>query len=161
MTEWIPSPTNTELMSKLSSEANVPWMFHVGCDPAATIELTRKTEGSGVVSVARHSVKNREGFQGGYPGIVDGLAGSVRGGREGVLGGWRADRGFEEGKHDGETGEKDELNEFILFTAWGAVQEHFNFGNTEAFQRWKAIEEFVERSVIQHGRMLFVAEAEV
>lgn len=52
-------------------------------------------------------------------------------------GGWRIDK-------DGED------EEFVLFTGWNKVEEHFGFAESEAFEEFEKIKSLVKGAEIKH-----------
>lgn len=171
MEVWIPGETNRGLMEELKGDVDVRWMFHVGVEPGEVSRVvgsageSGKGQENGVVALGRYFVNDRRGFEGAYDAGVGALKAEVRGGKGGVASGWREDAGFEAGGggEDDGGGEvegkiRDFKNEFVLFTAWGSAQDHFDFAKTEGFKKWAGIKDFMSGAEIRHGKVLFVAE---
>lgn len=166
MEEWIPGPTNQGLMSEMKGTVDVRWMFHITVGPEDVSRVITKVAGdgeggieaSGVIAVGRYFAKDRKGFEAAYQEGVTGLEGHVRGGKEGLAGGWREDVGFETDEQGVpiDASKDRDLNEFVFFTAWGSVDEHMDFAKTEDFRTWTRIQDFMSGAEIRHGRVLFV-----
>ncbi|RHZ54379.1 uncharacterized protein CDV56_106056 [Aspergillus thermomutatus] len=132
--DWIPSATNQGIMERLSKEMEVVWMFHVDGDAARQGELL--TEAS-VVAVGRYfmTAEEKEGFKRVFEETQHHLEGFTK--PLPVFKGWRIEK--EEGKE-----------EFVLFSGWTEVQQHFDFARSEGFQEFSKINEYVDSAEIKH-----------
>ncbi|KAF7586652.1 hypothetical protein BBP40_008521 [Aspergillus hancockii] len=154
---WIPGPTNQALMASLGDKLDVEWMIHIDIDPPSL-----KTAVSGKLATTAVGDKNEE-FPLEAPVLAIGRYFIATGQKDGFL------SKFEETKaclttyiasktlKDGpRVAPKDksqdgvEKEEFVLFSGWNKVQDHFQFAESEGFKGFKQITNYVEGAEIRH-----------
>jgi hypothetical protein len=141
MESWISSPENQALLQLMKDQVQVEWMFHVNADPS-TLPFDKP-----VLAIAQHFVgKDEKGvFEGTFNGAKHHLELYI-GGEGHVRGGWRID------KDEEKSGDE----EWVLFTAWGGMREHMDFAETEGFNGYIRIKDFMKSSAISHATRLEV-----
>ncbi|KAL4783558.1 hypothetical protein BJX76DRAFT_357825 [Aspergillus varians] len=155
MEEWIPSETNQAIMGGMSDGVELTWIQHLDLDPSTSSAVTGGEEGipftASVVGIGRCFVSVA-------PGSKDGLnrtfsetkhhLKNFKGPRE-IAGGWRVDREVDE--------EGNEKDEFVLFSGWESVEEHFSFAESDGFKEFARIKQFIREAEIKHARWEFTA----
>ncbi|KAL0264205.1 C-4 sterol methyl oxidase [Diplodia seriata] len=136
--EWIPSPANQDLLELLKDQISVDFMFHLD------VEKPRLPLDAPVIAIGRHSVASdrRADFSHTF-GAVKHNVEDFTAPRK-VAGGWRIEK------------EADEKEEWVLFTGWDEVAQHGKFGESEPFQEYAKIKEFVSGFDIKHAKILEV-----
>lgn len=171
MDDWIPGPINQELMKSLTEDIEVLRMYHLGIPPlGSSVESDSITKNSvtptlpldipsaDIVAIGRHTIKTgqRDEFAECFNANVGALQEYI-GGIDHVAGGWRVDRGYDPSLDDtsssDSTGALAIPDEFVLFTAWPAIEIHMQFAKTDAFlERYSKIRESVEKFEVMHAR---------
>lgn len=164
MNEWIPSSVNQELLKLLGGDVDVKWMFHLSCEPGEVVG--RVVEGASgrdedIIAIGRHFVKEaqRDEFERTWKGNIEALEGFIDDearGREKREGGWRLDWGYDP-EHVEVVASRNVPLEFVLFMRWATVQKHLHFAQTEGFQRYGKIRDFISGAEIRHGKVMYVA----
>ncbi|OMP82662.1 hypothetical protein BK809_0006972 [Diplodia seriata] len=136
--EWIPSPANQDLLELLKDQISVDFMFHLD------VEKPRLPLDAPVIAIGRHFVASdrRADFSHTF-GAVKHNVEDFTAPRK-VAGGWRIEK------------EADEKEEWVLFTGWDEVAQHGKFGESEPFQEYARIKEFVSGFDIKHAKILEV-----
>lgn len=141
MNDFIPSAENQALLESLKDDLTVDWLIHFDSSPSALPISESKSPDLRVFSVNRHFVKEgeKDGFQETFDTNRHYLQDFIT---EGTIGGgWRVDK--EEGKE-----------EFILFSPWTAVDQHFAFAKTDGFTKYGKIKDFIDGAEIKHAKLL-------
>lgn len=151
--KWIPSKTNTDLLSGLQESLDVVWLQHLDVTPISQVPSSVNNEdGSSVIplsapviAISRYSISpgKKEDFQSTYTANKHHLDDFIK--PRSIAGGWRMDP---ERTEDAENSVKDE---FVLFSGWGAVEDHFKFAESEVFKDFGKIKEFLEGADIKHA----------
>ena len=58
-----------------------------------------------------------------------------------IGGGWRVDK-------------EEDKEEFVLFSPWQSVDQHYDFADTEGFEKYGKIREYIDGAEIKHAKML-------
>ncbi|WEW61667.1 hypothetical protein PRK78_007159 [Emydomyces testavorans] len=131
--QWIPSPANQALLKSTRDLLDVEWMFHLDIDQLVTNEEGSE-EGTmpfsaPVIAIVRHFVE--EGKKEEFLDVFDRNKGLLveATAPQPICGGWRMDGEQESGR------EGAERDEFVLFSGWRDVAHHFEFAQTEEFER--------------------------
>ncbi|KAJ5611201.1 hypothetical protein N7510_007920 [Penicillium lagena] len=131
--EWVPSEINQRLLGQLKDDIVVEWMFHLEIDPAtSTIPLNAP-----VIAISRYFVEPSKkadfdrAFKAGSPYLGTHTAPFS------YSGGWRIDK---EGDNE----------EFVLFSGWNKVEDHFGFAETEGFKEFGKIKDAIKAAEIKH-----------
>ncbi|SPQ27134.1 2ccff58c-e7e6-4803-914e-635f5505848e [Thermothielavioides terrestris] len=141
MEEWVPSQRNQEIMAGLSEDLELAWIRHVDL-ASDSVDDERIPYSAPVVAIGRYTVaaENIGGFGSTFAETKHHLKGF--GGRRDISGGWCADR-------DGQ---------FILFSGWEAVEEHYSFAQSEGFKEFGRIRDYLEEFEIKHARWEFTLD---
>ncbi|EOD47210.1 putative dimeric alpha-beta barrel protein [Neofusicoccum parvum UCRNP2] len=136
--EWIPSPANQELLGLLKDQVTVEWMFHID------VEKTQLPLDAIFMAIGRHSIASdkRSGFSQTFDAVKHNLESFTA--PRSVAGGWRIEK------------EDEDKEEWVLFTGWDEVAHHGKFGESEAFQDYGKIREFVGTFEVKHAKSLDV-----
>ncbi|KIX02151.1 uncharacterized protein Z518_08090 [Rhinocladiella mackenziei CBS 650.93] len=142
MEQFIPGQPNQEMLALLKDQVSVEWMFHSAIDQT----IQPLPLGKEMVAIGRHFVKDgdKAAFEATFARNKHELE-SFIGGADQVVGGFRLDTGFDPSLQ----GERKE--EFVLFTGWGSVEEHFAFARTEGFERYQQIRNHLDGADIKHA----------
>jgi quinol monooxygenase YgiN len=147
MNHFIPGPENQAVLASLKDALTVPQLEHIDAPhsvlplPRNSAKRERALRGELVWSISRHFVKlgEKAAFQETFDANKQYLQEFVT---EGTIGGgWRV------GKEDGR-------EEFVLFCLWKSVEQHLEFRETKAFERYGRIREFFDGVEIRHVRLL-------
>ncbi|EAS27791.3 uncharacterized protein CIMG_08995 [Coccidioides immitis RS] len=145
--QWIPSEKNQALLEALENLLTVEWMFHLDIDQLATKE---GSEGimpfsAPIVAIVRHFIAagKKDSFVATFEKNKQSLVEFTA--PQPICGGWRIDREQESGK-DG--AEKDE---FVLFSGWRKIAHHVDFAQTEPFERYKEIRDYLAAFEVKHA----------
>ncbi|KAJ6160729.1 hypothetical protein N7470_004125 [Penicillium chermesinum] len=134
--DWITSATNQRLLGVFAEDLSVEWMFHLNLDPASSaIPLEAP-----VVAIARFFVEpsKKAEFETTLAAGLTHLGAYIA--PLTYAGGWRLDK---EGEDE----------EYVLFTGWNSVEDHFKFAETESFKEYAKIKPLLKGSEIKHGRV--------
>ncbi|GES63844.1 hypothetical protein ATEIFO6365_0007053100 [Aspergillus terreus] len=147
MNEWIPSPTNQNIMSSLADEMEVVWMFHVEIEPASgEMRSASSPLDAPVLAIERCFVGEEE--KGEFEDTMMRVKGCVEEctAPRMLRCGWRID--YPEGRE--ETHE-----EFVMLSGWEDVEDHLRFLETgsEDDKCWKNWTEGVD---VRHARLMEV-----
>ncbi|RDW68831.1 uncharacterized protein DSM5745_08591 [Aspergillus mulundensis] len=140
MEEWVPSSKNQEIMAALGDGIEVVWVQHLALDDSQT---RGQDEGipysDAVVGIGRYFVasENKDGFERDFTETRHHLETFKR--QRDIAWGWSVDR--------------DE--EFVLFSGWEAVDEHFSFADSEGFKEFSRIRDVMLSAEIKHARWEF------
>jgi quinol monooxygenase YgiN len=149
MNQFIPSADNQAVLESLKDVLTVEWLVHVDVSqanlplPKDEAQLKAAQSGELIWSIARHFVKDGEkpAFQETLDAKRHYLQDHVM---EGTIGGgWRIDK-------------EDQKEEFVLFCPWKSIQQHLDFGKTEAFREYAQIREHIHGAEIKHAKLLDV-----
>jgi quinol monooxygenase YgiN len=147
MNHFIPGPENQAVLASLQDALTVPQLEHIDA-PHSTLPLPKNStqfeqalSGNLIWSISRHFVKDgeKQAFQDTFDAKKRYLQDFVTEGTVG--GGWRVDR--EGGKE-----------EFVLISPWKSVEQHVEFAETEGFQEYERIREFIEGVDVKHAKLL-------
>ncbi|KAL5334211.1 hypothetical protein BJX70DRAFT_23933 [Aspergillus crustosus] len=156
--EWIPSARNQEIMGGLGDGVEVIWLQHVDLSVDSALGGSGRAGAEGderipysapVVAIGRYFISSldKAGFERTFAEMRHYLE-EFQGPRK-VVGGWRVDK---------EVDEKDEAKEeFVQFTGWENVEEHSSFGQTEGFEEFGRIRDFLQGAEIKHAEWTFKA----
>ena len=146
MQEFIPGQPNQEVLELLKDMVTVDWMFHLDLDQSEKpLPLKRA-----IIAIARHFVRDgdKDGFNATFEDNKHELE-AFTGGSDQVVGGWRLDKGFDPSI----TGDKGK-DEFVLFTGWDTVEQHFDFAKTEGYQKYSQIRNHINGAESKHAMLL-------
>ncbi|KAL6236517.1 hypothetical protein BDW75DRAFT_206583 [Aspergillus navahoensis] len=134
MEEWVPSQKNQEIMACLSEGLELVWIQHINLTSDSVDEGIPYS--APVVAIGRYSttVENREGFEKTFAETKHHLQTFNR--QRDISGGWSVDR--------------DE--QFVLFSGWETVDEHYTFAQSEGFEKFGRIKEFIREAEIKHAQ---------
>ncbi|KAL4985517.1 hypothetical protein BDW68DRAFT_164961 [Aspergillus falconensis] len=137
MEEWVPSQQNQEIMAGLSEGLELVWIQHIDLASDSADEAIPYS--APVVAIGRYSitVENREGFVKTFTETKHHLKTFKQ--RRNISGGWSVDR--------------DE--QFVLFSGWETVDEHFSFVQSGGFKEFGRIREFIREAEIRHAQWEF------
>ncbi|GAB1198347.1 hypothetical protein APSETT444_007666 [Aspergillus pseudonomiae] len=121
MDDWIPSSTNKSLLASLKEKLDLVYMIHIDIDP---IEL-------GVFGLSTGRFEDTKMHLEAYI-APRALKGGVR-----VEPKDRKDDGMEK-------------EEFVLFSGWGEVKDHFAFEESDGLKEFTQIKDFLEGADIKH-----------
>jgi quinol monooxygenase YgiN len=147
LNQFIPSVDNQAVLESLKDVLTVDWLEHIDAShanlplPKDEAQLKAAQCGELIWSIARNFVKEGEKlvFQETFDANKHYLQDHVT---EGTIGGgWRIDK-------------EDQKQEFVLFCPWKGVQQHLDFGKTEAFQKYAQIREHMDGAEIKHAKLL-------
>ncbi|CEO60495.1 hypothetical protein PMG11_05120 [Penicillium brasilianum] len=131
--DWITSEPNQRLLAELKDAIDIEWLFHLEIDPSAnSIPLNAP-----VLGISRYFVQasKKDEFENvftvGAPHLGEYTA------PYGYAGGWRIDK---EGEDE----------EFVLFSGWNKVEDHFAFAESDAFKEFGKIKDAIKGAVIKH-----------
>ncbi|KAJ5380604.1 uncharacterized protein N7496_003032 [Penicillium cataractarum] len=134
--DWITSAPNQRLLAELKDAIDIEWLFHLDIDPSArNIPLDAP-----VLGITRYFVEaSRKDefesiFQAGAPHLGEYTA------PYSYAGGWRIDK-------DGED------EEFVLFSGWNKVEDHFGFAESDAFKEFGKIKSAIKGAEIKHAHL--------
>lgn len=149
---WIPSKTNQDIMAGLQEDIEVVWLQHLDVTPIFQSPPSTYQEGGSsvvplsapVIAISRYFINpgKKDEFQSVYSASkyhLDAFAKPWT-----IAGGWRLDPETREE-------ENSEKDEFVLFSGWGAVEDHFKFAESEGFKDFGKIKEFLEGAEIKHA----------
>ncbi|KIW16178.1 hypothetical protein PV08_06229 [Exophiala spinifera] len=142
MTTFIPSQENQELLELLKDQVTVEWMFHLDIDQSHR-PLPWHTS---VIAVGRHFVADgeKESFEATFEANKHNLEAFI-GGSDRVVGGWRIDKGVDP-LLEGEL-----KSEYVLISGWSSVEQHYQFAETEGFQKYGQIRNHLAGVEIKHA----------
>jgi heme-degrading monooxygenase HmoA len=145
MNEWIPSPTNQNIMSSLADEMEVVWMFHVEVEPASGETCSASSPlDAPVLAIERCFVGEEKGD------FEDSMA-RVKGRMEECTAprmlrcGWRIDHA--EGR--------EEMHEFVVLSGWEDMEDHLRFLETGS-EDDKYRNDRMEGVELRHARLMEV-----
>ncbi|KAE8142869.1 hypothetical protein BDV38DRAFT_234176 [Aspergillus pseudotamarii] len=151
MDDWIPSSTNQSLLASLKEKLDLVYMVHIEIDPAVLGMFGLPAGSSGevpiidapVIAIGRYFLKagQKEAFLNKFEETKRHLQAYIA--PRGFKGGVRA-----EPKEKSDDGEHKE--EFVLFSGWGEVQDHFRFAESDGFKEFSRIRDFLEGAEIKH-----------
>ncbi|KAJ6008500.1 hypothetical protein N7540_012476 [Penicillium herquei] len=136
--KWITSETNQKNLGVLKDDVDVAWMFHLDIDPSTSpIPLDAP-----VIAVSRIFVEPAKKddfdtvFKAGVP----------------YLGAYTAPFSYSAGWRIDKEGEDEE---FVLFSGWEKVEDHFGFADTEGFKEFSKFRELklLEGAELKHMRL--------
>ncbi|KAJ6051133.1 uncharacterized protein N7446_005764 [Penicillium canescens] len=136
MNQWIPSETNQTLLQQLAGSLEVKWMFHLDVDPSTS----RIPLEAPVLAISRYFVESEKKaefdtvFKTGVPHLGTYTAPFI------YCGGWRVDK---EGDDE----------EYVLFSGWNEVKDHFAFAESEGFKEFGKIKGLIKGAEIKHVRV--------
>ncbi|CRG86966.1 hypothetical protein PISL3812_03979 [Talaromyces islandicus] len=135
MDDWIPSSANQEALASLADSVEVVWLQHIDIPPNAS----KISIDAPVMAIDRYFIPstNKSGYEQTFSDTKHHLEEYVA--PRSIEGGWRLDS-TEEGK-----------DEFVLFSAWAAIEDHFKFAESEGFKEFGRIKEFLEGADIKHA----------
>ncbi|KAH8691619.1 hypothetical protein BGW36DRAFT_363945 [Talaromyces proteolyticus] len=132
--DWIPSASNQEAMASLADAVDVVWLQHLELDPkTAKIPLDAP-----IIAIGRYFISNsnKVGYEKTFSETRQHL--EAYSAPRSLDGGWRLD--IEEAGKE----------EFVLFSGWTAVEDHFKFAESEGFKEFGRIKDFMEGAEIKH-----------
>lgn len=135
MEDWIPSSANQEALESLANALEVVWLQHIDISPnASKIPIDAP-----VVAIGRYFIpsSNKYGYEQTFSDTKHHLEEYIA--PRSLDGGWILDSG-EEGK-----------DEFVLFSGWAAVEDHFKFAESDGFKEFGRIRGFLEGAEIKHA----------
>ncbi|EED20762.1 conserved hypothetical protein [Talaromyces stipitatus ATCC 10500] len=154
MEKWIPSKTNQDIMLQLQDNLEVAWLQHLDVSPGTlspdSVNLESECSGiplaAPVIAISRYFINplKRGDFQSTLATNKHHLLEFTK--ASSIGGGWRLDP---EKTEDVETNMKDE---FVLFSGWGAIENHLKFAETESFKEFGKIKGYLEGAEIKHAR---------
>ncbi|KAJ5959399.1 uncharacterized protein N7479_006549 [Penicillium vulpinum] len=131
--QWIQSETNQNLLAKVKDSLDISWMFHLDLDPSTSkIPLDAP-----IIAITRCFVEasKKDEFDAAFKvGLADLNAYTAP---FTSCGGWRIDK---EGEDE----------EFVLFSGWNKVQDHFDFAGSEASTEFKKIQALMKGAEGKH-----------
>jgi heme-degrading monooxygenase HmoA len=147
MTDFIPSEANQALLESLKDELSVVWLLHIDAPhtalplPKTDDDNAKARHGDWVISIVRHFIRNgaSEEFRQTFESNKEHLQNYLTEGTMG--GGWRIDK--EDGK-----------DEWILLCPFKSVQQHTEFAETEGFEKYGQIRDYIDGAEIKHGTFL-------
>jgi quinol monooxygenase YgiN len=133
---FLPSSENLALLDLVKGYIDTEniLMYHLELDAQATpLPL-----GAPAISINRHFIKNgqREGFKQQFEEVKPLLQDYTR--PRPVAGGWRIEK------------EAESKEEWVLFSGFDSVEHHHGFAQTDEFQRYRSIVEFVDSFEVRH-----------
>lgn len=136
MEDWIRSRTNQEILGSLADAVEVVWLQHIDISP----KTGKIPIDAPVVAIGRYFIpsSNKSGYEQTFSEAKHHLEEYVA--PRSLVGGWRLDS-TDEGK-----------DEFVLFSGWTAVEDHFKFAESDGFKEFGRIKEFLEGAEIKHTR---------
>lgn len=143
MNDFIPGSDNQALLKSLKGLISVEWLLHINV-PHANLPLpiadTNKQRAP-VYGIVRHFIISgqRDQFQQTFDAQKCYLQEFVTEGKIG--GGWRVDK-------------EDDKDEWVLLTPWRSVQQHHEFAETDGFEKYGNIREYIQNADIKHARVL-------
>lgn len=150
--KWIPSKTNRDLLAGLQEDMEVVWLQHLDIAPIshAPGSVNNEDESSvvplsaPVIGISRYFINpgKKYNFQNVYSASKHHLDAFAK--PWSTIGGWRSDP---ETRDEG----KSVKDEFVLFSGWGATEDHFKFAESEGFKDFGKIKEFLEGAEIKHA----------
>ncbi|KAL4874571.1 hypothetical protein BJY04DRAFT_203565 [Aspergillus karnatakaensis] len=156
--EWIPSERNKAIMGGLADEVEVVGLEHLELGSLLPAKEEESDEGipyeAAVVGIGRYflSPLTKVGFARTFGATKHHLK-EFQGPRR-ITGGWRVDKEVDD---DGKEVEKEE---FVLFSGWDTVQQHFSFAESNGFKEFGRIKHFMQGAEIKHARWTFTALAQ-
>jgi hypothetical protein len=149
--KWIPSKTNHDLLAGLQEAMEVVWLQHLDITPISQFPASVNHEdersivplSAPVVAISRYFINHdkKDDFQSVYSASKHHLDTFTNPWT--IAGGWRLDP---------ETREENSVkDEFVLFSGWGAVADHFKFAESEGFKDFGKIKEYLEGAEIKHA----------
>ncbi|KAF4306492.1 putative dimeric alpha-beta barrel [Botryosphaeria dothidea] len=134
--KWVPSSANQELLELLKDKLSVEWMFHID------VEKPQLPLDAPVMAIGRHFIVSdkRTGFIQTF-GAVKHNVENFTAPRK-ATGGWRIEK------------ETEHKEEWVLFTGWDEVAHHGKFGESEGFQEYGKVREFVDGFEVKHVKTL-------
>ncbi|KAJ5669807.1 hypothetical protein N7462_010877 [Penicillium macrosclerotiorum] len=136
--EWIISETNQKALGQLKDDIDIEWMFHLDIDPSTF--NSKIPYNAPVIAISRYFVEaNRKTefdsiMKAGVPHLERYTTPFT------YSGGWRIDK---EGEDE----------EFVLFSGWNKVEDHFGFASSEAFEEFGKIKNALKGADIKHVRI--------
>lgn len=149
--KWIPSKTNHDLLAALQEDMEVVWLQHLDITPTTSLTSANYEDGSPVVpfsapviAISRYfvSLGKKDDFQNTFSENKHHLSDFVN--PRSIAGGWRLDP--ETRKEDSSV-----KDEFVLFSGWDIVEDHFKFADSEGFKDFGKIRAFLEGAEIKHA----------
>ncbi|KAL4745571.1 hypothetical protein BDW72DRAFT_208097 [Aspergillus terricola var. indicus] len=140
MEDWVPSQQNQEIMAGLSEGLELVWIQHV--DLASNSVDERIPYSAPVVAIGRYSVtaEKRDDFETTFAETKHHLKSFER--QRDISGGWSVDR-------DGQ---------FVLFSGWETVEQHYSLAQSEAFRGLGRIGGFIEEAELKHAQWEFTLD---
>ncbi|OGM47903.1 hypothetical protein ABOM_002773 [Aspergillus bombycis] len=151
MDDWIPSSTNQSLVASLKEKLDLVYMVHIDIDPAELgvfgLSAGRSAEvpivDAPVIAIGRYFLQSgkKEAFLNRFEETKRHLEA------------WIAPRVLKGGVRVAPKDRKDdgvEQEEFVLFSGWGEVKDHFQFAESDGFKEFSQIKDFLEGAEIKH-----------
>jgi heme-degrading monooxygenase HmoA len=133
--DWIPSRANQEILGSLADAVEVVWLQHIDISPTAS----KIPIDAPVLAISRYFIPSskKSGYEQAFSETKHHLEEYVA--PRSLEGGWRLDC----------TDEK--KDEFVLFSGWTTVEDHFKFAESDGFKEFGRIKEFLEGAEIKHA----------
>ncbi|KAJ5796381.1 uncharacterized protein N7518_004921 [Penicillium psychrosexuale] len=134
--QWLSLEINQTLLAQLKDSLDVSWMFHLDLDPSTSkIPLDAP-----VLAITRYFVEpsKKDEFDAVFRNGVSHLDAHTA--PFSSCGAWRIDK---EGEDE----------EFVLFSGWNQVQDHFAFGESEASKEFEKIKALMKDADVKHVRV--------
>ncbi|KAJ5383622.1 Dimeric alpha-beta barrel [Penicillium concentricum] len=134
--QWTSSEANQNLHAKLKDSLDVSWMFHLDLDPS-TSKIPLEAP---VIAITRCFVESSKKdefdavFKVGVADLNAATAPFIS------CGAWRVDK---EGEDE----------EFVLFSGWNQVQDHFDFAGSEVSKEFRKIQALMKGADVKHVRI--------
>ncbi|KAB8256829.1 hypothetical protein BDV32DRAFT_128538 [Aspergillus pseudonomiae] len=151
MDDWIPSSTNQSLLASLKEKLDLVYMIHIDIDPTELGVFGLSTGRSGevpivdapVIAIGRYFLRTgeKEAFLNRFEETKMHLEAYIA--PRALKGGVRVEP--KDRKDDGM-----EKEEFVLFSGWGEVKDHFAFAESDGFKEFTQIKDFLEGADIKH-----------
>ncbi|KAE8168115.1 hypothetical protein BDV40DRAFT_251335 [Aspergillus tamarii] len=151
MDDWIPSSTNQSLLASLKEKLDLVYMIHIEINPSELGMFGLPAGRSGevpiveapVIAIGRYFLKagQKEAFLNRFEEMKGHLKAYIAP---------RALKGGVRVEPKDKTDDRQEKEEFVLFSGWGEVQDHSRFAESDGFKEFSQIKDFLEGAEIKH-----------
>lgn len=131
--QWLSSEVNRNLLAQLQSDLDVSWMFHLDVDPS-TSKIPLNAPALAITRCFVETSKKEE-FDAVFKAAVSHLNAYTA--PFSACGAWRIDK---EGEDE----------EFVLFSGWSQVQDHIDFGGSEASSEFGKLKALMKDADVKH-----------
>lgn len=151
MDDWIPSSTNQSLLASLKEKLDLVYLIHIELDPAELGVFGSPVGGSGEVPIVDAPVMaiGRYFLKTGQKEAFLNRLGEAKKHLEAYIAPRVLKGGIRVEPKD-KTDDGVEKEEFVLFSGWGEVQDHFHFAEPDGIKGFSQIEDILEGEEIMH-----------